>query len=147
MKELIERLRDEMLDLPPEPNLPEGDYLEKDWYITKYAVNYSMFWRTQAADAIERLTAERDAAIEGAAQEARYNTALRAEITKNGEHLRYVEGQETLRCAEVRVLTAERDSVVWGVDWAKNGDRTTVTIVKRHKDGTVEVVATEVDPK
>ena len=61
MKELIERLRDEMLDLPPEPNLPEGDYLEKDWYITKYAVNYSMFWRTQAADAIERLTAERDA--------------------------------------------------------------------------------------
>ena len=44
-------------------------------------------------------------------------------------------------------LTADRDSVVWGVDWAKNGDRTTVTIVKRHKDGTVEVVATEVDPK
>ena len=33
--------------------------------------------------------------------------ALRAEIAKNGEHLRYVEGQETLRCAEVRALEAE----------------------------------------
>jgi hypothetical protein len=65
----------------------------------------------EAADALERLTAERDAAIEGAAQEARYNNALRAEIVKNGEHLRYVEGQETLRCAEVRALEAERDDL------------------------------------
>jgi chromosome segregation ATPase len=65
----------------------------------------------EAADEIERLTAERDAAIEGAAQEARYNNALRAEIIKNGEHLRYVEGQETMRCAEVRGLTAERDAL------------------------------------
>lgn len=32
------------------------------------------------ADALERLTAERDAAIEGAAQEARYNTALRDQM-------------------------------------------------------------------
>ena len=63
----------------------------------------------------------------------------------------YTEGDVRFAVAtaksEIERLTAERDSVVWGVDWAKNGDRTTVTIVKRHKDGTVEVVATEVDPK
>jgi phage terminase large subunit-like protein len=44
-------------------------------------------------------------------------------------------------------LTAERDSVVWGVDWGKLGDRTSITIVKRRQDGTIEVVATEVEPK
>jgi hypothetical protein len=44
-------------------------------------------------------------------------------------------------------MEAERDSVVWGVDWGKLGDRTSITIVKRRQDGTVEVVATEVEPK
>ena len=44
-------------------------------------------------------------------------------------------------------LTFERDSVVWGVDWGKLGDRTSITIVKRRQDGTIEVVATEVEPK
>jgi hypothetical protein len=66
------------------------------------------------------LTAERDAAVECAAQEARYNNSLRDELAKNGEHLRYVEGQETLRCAEVRGLTAERDALKEGLDgWHK----------------------------
>ena len=92
MKELIERLR------------------------ATYHGNYEYETCHKAADALERLTAERDAAIEGAAQEARYNTALRAEITKNGEHLRYVEGQETLRCAEVRVLTTENAALKEGLD-------------------------------
>ena len=45
------------------------------------------------------------------------------------------------------ILTADRDSVVWGVDWGKLGDRTSITIVKRRQDGTIEVVATEVEPK
>jgi phage terminase large subunit-like protein len=49
--------------------------------------------------------------------------------------------------AALERLTAERDSVVWGVDWGKLGDRTSITIVKRRQDGTVEVVATEVEPK
>ena len=44
-------------------------------------------------------------------------------------------------------MEAERDSVVWGVDWGKLGDRTSITIVKRRHDGTIEVVATEVEPK
>ena len=49
--------------------------------------------------------------------------------------------------AALERLTAERDSVVWGVDWGKLGDRTSITIVKRRQDGTIEVVATEVEPK
>jgi hypothetical protein len=131
-QELIDRLRDE--------NLQEDE-------IRSYA--------REAAAALERLTAERDAAlaasryetdlcqqalhdvdlwiknfvnmqsernaaVECAAQEARYNNSLRDELAKNGEHLRYVEGQETLRCAEVRGLTAERDALKEGLDgWHK----------------------------
>ena len=39
-----------------------------------------------------------------------------------------------------------KEQVQWGVDWGKQGDRTAVSIVKHHPDGTMEVVAIEVEP-
>lgn len=41
----------------------------------------------------------------------------------------------------------EQELVVWGVDWGRNGDRSCVSIVKKHPGGHIEVVATENDPK
>ena len=37
--------------------------------------------------------------------------------------------------------------VQWGVDWGSNGDRSCVSIIKRHPDGTLEVVAIEHEPQ
>ena len=41
---------------------------------------------------------------------------------------------------------AQPEAVKWGVDWGTHGDRTCVSIVKQHVDGTLEVVATEYQP-
>jgi hypothetical protein len=41
---------------------------------------------------------------------------------------------------------ATKEQVRWGIDWGKQGDRTTVSIVKHHPDGRMEVVAMEVEP-
>ena len=37
----------------------------------------------------------------------------------------------------------EREPVAWGVDWGRDGDQSCCTIIKRHADGTQEVVAVE----
>jgi len=38
-------------------------------------------------------------------------------------------------------------SVTWGIDWGTRGDRSCCSIVKKHADGTLEVVAVEYDPR
>ena len=40
----------------------------------------------------------------------------------------------------------EQEPVTWGVDWGRDGDRPCCTIIKRHADGTQEVVAVEYAP-
>jgi hypothetical protein len=40
----------------------------------------------------------------------------------------------------------EQEPVTWGVDWGRDGDRPCCTIIKRHADGTQEVVAVEHGP-
>lgn len=104
---LIERLRRSYVDHGTNYVQEAADALELAYEM----LDHLCIGAVECNEEIERLTAERDAAVECAAQEARYNNALRAEIAENGEHLRYVEGQETLRCAEVRGLTAERDAL------------------------------------
>ena len=39
------------------------------------------------------------------------------------------------------------EQVKWGIEWGHSGDRTCVSIVKKHEDGTLEVVATEYDTR
>ena len=90
----------------------------------------------EAAAALERLTAE--------------NLRLAGEVSNRNS--RALAGDTATKqfdamYEEIERLTAARDSVVWGVDWGKLGDRTSITIVKRRHDGTIEVVATEVEPK
>lgn len=41
----------------------------------------------------------------------------------------------------------EESVVKWGVDWGVNGDRSCVSIVKKHPDGVLEVVAVEYGPE
>jgi hypothetical protein len=41
----------------------------------------------------------------------------------------------------------QAEPVVWGVDWGRNGDQSCVAIMKKHCDGTVEVIAIEYDTK
>ena len=41
----------------------------------------------------------------------------------------------------------QAEPVVWGVDWGHNGDRSCVAIIKKHHNGTMEVIATEYDTK
>lgn len=38
------------------------------------------------------------------------------------------------------------EQVTWGVDWGSHGDRSCVSIIKKHQNGTIEVVATEYEP-
>ena len=38
------------------------------------------------------------------------------------------------------------EQVAWGVDWGSHGERTRVSIIKKHQNGTIEVVATEYEP-
>jgi hypothetical protein len=49
---------------------------------------------------------------------------------------------------ELRAALAqqEQEPVTWGVDWGRDGDRPCCTIIKRHADGTQEVVAVEYGP-
>ncbi len=42
---------------------------------------------------------------------------------------------------------SQDEAVRWGVDWGHNGDRSCVSIVKKHNDGHFEVVAIDYDPK
>ena len=46
-----------------------------------------------------------------------------------------------------RAQPAQAEAVRWGVDWGTHGDRTCVSIIKKHEDGTMEVVATEYEPE
>jgi len=50
--------------------------------------------------------------------------------------------------AAIRKLAQQpqAEAVTWGVDWGTHGDKTCVSIVKKHPDGTVEVVASEYEP-
>lgn len=41
---------------------------------------------------------------------------------------------------------AVQEPVSWGVDWGSHGDRSCVSIVKQHANGTLEVIATEYGP-
>lgn len=41
----------------------------------------------------------------------------------------------------------QAEAVRWEVDWGSHGDRTCVSIVKKHSDGTIEVVASEYEPE
>ncbi len=40
----------------------------------------------------------------------------------------------------------EQEPVTWGVDWGRDNDQSCCTIIKRHADGTQEVVAVEYGP-
>jgi hypothetical protein len=95
---------------------------------TEHGVYY--YLASEADSIIERLTAERDAAVECAAQEARYNNSLRDELAKNvvltannkelidnGDRLLAV--ADSLRDEKTR-LTDERDALKEGLDgWHK----------------------------
>ncbi len=56
---------------------------------------------------------------------------------------------------EIKRLTAERDAlaalraqepVTWGIDWGSHGDQACASIIKKHNDGSVEIVAIEYAP-
>lgn len=38
------------------------------------------------------------------------------------------------------------EPVAWGIDWSRDGDRSCCSIVKKHQDGTLEIVACEYEP-
>ena len=49
--------------------------------------------------------------------------------------------------AELRAELAKlQEPIAWGVDWGTHGDRTCVSIIKKHTNGTIEVIATEYEP-
>lgn len=52
------------------------------------------------------------------------------------------------RAIEARVLEELRkqEPIAWGVDWGTRGDRSCVSIIKKHSDGTMEVVGCEYSP-
>lgn len=37
--------------------------------------------------------------------------------------------------------------VQWGVEWGQNGESSCVSIIKKHSDGSFEIVATEFEPQ
>ena len=70
-------------------------------------------------------------------------------------HAREVMGIHDPRLAEGIVEFATRflaeiqkasEPVAWGVDWSRDGDRSCCSIVKKHPDGTLEVVGIEYGP-
>jgi hypothetical protein len=66
------------------------------------------------------------------------------------EKIKHPEGTEWYdgRITALRAALAqeEQEPVTWGVDWGRDGDRPCCTIIKRHADGTQEVVAVEYGP-
>lgn len=64
-------------------------------------------------------------------------------------HKIHADMPEVTALALTAVYTAPpaQELVAWGVDWGRNGDRSCVSIVKKHPGGHIEVVATENDPK
>ena len=54
---------------------------------------------------------------------------------------------EMLKALAEQQAQPQQELVAWGVDWGHNGERSCVAIVKKHNDGTLEVVAVEYDPK
>ena len=46
----------------------------------------------------------------------------------------------------LRAALAQQEPVTWGVDWGRDNDQSCCTIIKRHADGTQEVVAVEYGP-
>ena len=74
-------------------------------------VDHGTNYVQEAADEIERLTAEHQQHL---AEIMRLNVlveSLTAEIDKNGELLRYVEGLETMNCARIRELQAKNSAL------------------------------------
>jgi hypothetical protein len=63
--------------------------------------------------------------------------------------IRYAIKQARTTIALMKEALAQpaREQVAWGIDWGHNGDRSCASIIKKHQDGTIEVVATEYDPK
>lgn len=56
--------------------------------------------------------------------------------------------EKTLRNASAILAALQQaEAVRWGVDWGTRGDRTCVSIIKKHSDGTVEFVANEYEPE
>jgi phage terminase large subunit-like protein len=57
-------------------------------------------------------------------------------------------GSQTIERAisSLQAALAQQEPVTWGVDWGRDGDRSCCTIIKRHADGTQEVVAVEYAP-
>ena len=80
-------------------------------------------------------------------------TALKAALEQQAEPVAVVD--EVIHAAwsagfvegEKAALEQQAEPVAWGVDWGHNGDRSCVSIIKKHHDGTIEVIATEYDPK
>jgi hypothetical protein len=55
--------------------------------------------------------------------------------------------RQSVRCGLVsNPPRREPEPVTWGVDWGRDGDQSCCTIIKRHADGTQEVVAVEYGP-
>jgi len=54
---------------------------------------------------------------------------------------------ETITVIKEALAQPEQEPVAWSVDWGHNGDVSCASIVKKHKDGTIEVVAIEYDTK
>ena len=54
-----------------------------------------------------------------------------------------IEALDALRAA---LAQQEQEPVTWGVDWGRDNDQSCCTIIKRHADGTQEVVAVEYGP-
>ncbi len=46
----------------------------------------------------------------------------------------------------LKTALAQQEPVTWGVDWGRDNDQSCCTIIKRHADGTQEVVAVEYGP-
>ena len=54
--------------------------------------------------------------------------------------------EATITDLRAALAQQEQEPVTWGVDWGRNGDQSCCTIIKRHADGTQEVVAVEYGP-
>ena len=54
--------------------------------------------------------------------------------------------EATITDLRAALAQQEQEPVTWGVDWGRDGDQSCCTIIKRHADGTQEVVAVEYGP-
>ena len=64
-----------------------------------------------------------------------------------GQDAKVLETQAVYTAPQAQPLGAQQPAqVAWGVDWGSHGDRSCVSIIKKHADGVHEVVATEYGP-